>query len=76
MAVVNDDGALPAALLVVIQLAEVGNHVLARPRLGARALDQGVIGVSLAVFVARVPAQEHADLLATRMIGGRHGIKV
>ena len=53
-----------------------GNHVLARPSLGPRALDQGVLAVSLAVFVARVSAQEHAGLLGTRMIGGRHGIKV
>src|SRR5271157_6606846 len=34
LAVVDDHGALPTTLLVVVQFAEVGNHVLARPGLG------------------------------------------
>ena len=67
---------MPTTLLVVVQFAEVGNHVLARPGIGTRALDQGVVGVGLAVFVAGISAQEHAGLLRTRMIWGRHGIKV
>ena len=75
LAVVNDDGALPATLLVVVQFAEVGDHMLPWPGLGTRALNQGV-GVSLAVFVACVSAQDHAGLLVTTMIRGRYAIKV
>ncbi len=63
MAVVDDHGPLPAALLVVVQLAQVGHNVLAWPGLGTRALDQGVVGVGLAVLVASVAAQEHTGLL-------------
>jgi hypothetical protein len=43
-------------LLVVVQLAEIGDDVLPRPSLGARALDQGIVGVGLAVLVASVSA--------------------
>ena len=63
-------------LLVVVQFAEVGDDMLPRPGLGARALDQGVVGVGLAVLVAGVSTQEHAGLPITRMIGGGRGIKV
>ena len=66
LAVVKDDGALPASFLVVVEFAEVGDDVLARPRLGAHALDQGVVGVGLAVFGAGVSPQEHRRLLAPR----------
>ena len=66
LAVVDDHGALPAPLLVVVELAEVGDDVLAGSRLGAHALDQGVIGVGLAVFIAAVAAQEHAGLLTAQ----------
>jgi hypothetical protein len=76
LAVVDDHGALPAMLLVVVQFAEIGDDVLPRPNLGARALDQGIGGVGLAVLVASVSAQEHAGLPSTRMIGGRDRIKV
>ena len=56
LAVVDDHGALPAMLLVVVQFAEIGDDMLPRPGLGARALDQGVVGVGLAVLVASVSA--------------------
>ena len=75
LAVVEDDGALPATLLVVVEFAEVGDDVLSRPGLGAHALDQGVVGVGLAVFGPGVASQEHAGLLITRMVRGRHEIK-
>ena len=64
LAVVEDDGALPAAFLVVVEFAEIGDDVLPRPGLGAHALDQGVVGVGLAFLGAGVAAQEHPCLLA------------
>ena len=67
LAVVKDDGALPASFLVVVEFAEVGDDVLARPGVGAHALDQGVVGVRLAVLGAGVAAQEHDGLPVTRM---------
>jgi hypothetical protein len=76
LAVVDDHGPLPAALLVVVEFAQIGDDVLTRPGLGASALHQGVVSVGLSVLVASVAAQEHAGLPSTRMIGGRHGIKV
>ena len=63
LAVVEDDGALPATLLVVVEFAEVGDDVLTRPGLGADAFDEGVVGVGLAVLGAGVAAQEHDSLL-------------
>ena len=66
LAVVKDDGALPASFLVVVEFAEVGDDVLARPGLGAHALDQGVVGVRLAVFGPGVSPQEHERLLSLR----------
>ena len=65
LAVVDAHGTLPAPLLVVVELTEIGDDVLARPRVGADALDQGVVGVGLAVLGAGVAAQEHLGLLAT-----------
>ncbi len=62
LAIVKDDGALPASFLVVIELAEVGNDVLARPGLGAYALDEGVVGMGLTVFSPGIASQEHAGL--------------
>ena len=76
LAVVKDDGALPASFLVVVEFAEVGDDVLARPGLGAHALDQGVVGVGLAVFGAGVAAQEHERLLVPTRPGGRVQFKV
>jgi hypothetical protein len=51
--VVKEHGALPASLQILIEFAEVGDDVLARSGLGAHALDQGVVGVGLAVFGPR-----------------------
>ena len=76
LAVVDDYGPLPAALLVMVQFAEIGNDVLTRSSLSAKAFDQGVVAMGLAVLVAGVAAKEHAGLLGTRMIAGQHGIKV
>ena len=51
LAVVKDDGALPAAFLVVVEFAQMGDDALPRPGIGANAFDQGVVGVRLAVLV-------------------------
>ena len=75
LAVVEDDSALPASLLVMVEFAQVGDDVLARPRFGAHALDQSVVGVRLAVFGPGVPPQEHGRLLVPqnqeRMLNSR-----
>jgi hypothetical protein len=70
LAIVKDDGASPASFLVMVEFAEGGDDVLSRPRLGAHALDEGVIGVGLAAFVAGVSAQGHRRLLVQ---GNRDG---
>ena len=54
LAVVDDHGALPAMLLVVVQFAEIGDDMLPGPGLGTNAFDQGEVGVGLAVLVAVV----------------------
>jgi hypothetical protein len=56
VAVVKDDGALPASFLVVVEIAEVGDDLLAGTGGGAHALDQGIVGVLLAVFGPGVAA--------------------
>ena len=45
--------------------AEVGfqRHLLARSGVGANALDQGIVGVRLAVFGPGVAAEEHSNPL-------------
>ena len=48
--------------LVVVQFAQISDDVLAWPGLGTR-VDQGVVGVGLAVLGASVAAQEHTGLL-------------
>jgi len=53
---VEDDGTLPAPLLIVVQLAEVGDDILPGTGLGAHSLDEGVVGVRLAVLLAGVSA--------------------
>ena len=40
--------------------------MLARPSVGANALDQGVVGVGLAVLGTGVAAQKHGGLLANQ----------
>src|SRR6516165_3759003 len=60
--VVKQDGALPAALLVVAEFAEMGDDSLPWPRVGPDAFDQGVVGGRLAVSGAVVASQEHGSL--------------
>jgi hypothetical protein len=48
--VVELDCALPAPLLVVVRLSEVGNDALTRTGFGAIALDESVVEVRLAVL--------------------------
>ena len=64
LAVVKDDGALPAAFLIVIEFAQMSDDVLARPGVGAHALDEGIVGVRLAVLGAAVASQKHPASLA------------
>src|SRR5208283_845058 len=56
LAIVDDHGALPATLLVVVELTEVGDDLLPGPGRGTHALDQGIVGVGLAVFGPGVAA--------------------
>ena len=66
LTIVKDDCALPAAFLIGIELAEMGDHPLARPRLGANALDQSEVSVFLASLGADVAAEEHPNLQKPR----------
>ena len=63
LAVVEDNRALPASLLVVVEFAEIGDDVLAWPGVGADALDQGIVGMLLAVFGLAVGTEKHGQLL-------------
>ena len=54
LSIVKHDGALPAAFLVVVEFAQVGDDPLSWPGLGANAFHQGVVGVRLAVFGAAI----------------------
>ena len=47
LSIVKHDGALPAAFLVMVELAQVGDDPLSWPGLGAYAFHQGVVGVRL-----------------------------
>ncbi len=69
LAVVEDDGALPAAFLVVVEFAEVGDDVLAWPGLGAHALDERVVAVLLAFLGPGVATQEHGTTLRSHEHG-------
>jgi hypothetical protein len=71
LAVVKDDRALPASFLVVVEFAEVCDDVLARSGFGAHALDQGIVGVRLAVFGPGVSPQEHEHLLFSKRTRAR-----
>jgi hypothetical protein len=62
---------LPAALLIVVELTEIGDDLLPGPRRGTHTLDQGIVAVGLAVFVAGVAAQEHTSLPITQDDQGR-----
>jgi hypothetical protein len=73
LAVVEDNGALPAALLVVVNFAKVGEHLLAGTGGGTNALDQGIVGVLLAVFGPSVAAEEHSNPLVLSSMACGHG---
>lgn len=62
LAVVKNDGALPAAFPVGVEFAEVGDELLARPRLGADALDESEVPVLRASLGTRVLAERHRGL--------------
>ncbi|MGO9597766.1 MAG: hypothetical protein ACLP7Q_07170 [Isosphaeraceae bacterium] len=47
---------MPATLLVVVELTEAGDELLSGPCRGTHALDQGIVGMGLAVFGAGVAA--------------------
>ena len=64
--VVELDCALPASLLIVVELPEVGNDALSRTGIGTKALDEGVVEVSLAAFGSPIASQEHGGLHAHR----------
>jgi hypothetical protein len=66
LAIVKEDRALPASFLVVVQLAEVGDGMLSRPGLGTHTLDEGVVGMGLAVLGAMVASQKHDRLPDTK----------
>jgi len=67
LAVVEHDGALPAAFLIVIEFAEMSDNVLARSGVGANGLYQGVVGVRLAVLGTAIASKKHANLLGASM---------
>lgn len=62
LAIVEDNGALPAGFLVGIEFAEVGDDLLARPGIGADTLDERKVGVLFAGLGANVAAEEHPGL--------------
>jgi len=64
--VVEPDGALPVAFLIVVKLSEVGDDALSRPGLGANAFNESVVDVRLAVLGSAIASQEHSGLPAHR----------
>ena len=60
LAVVKDGGALPAALLIGVEFAQVSDDLLPRPGLGATNLDQREVAVCPAALGPRVTPEEHA----------------
>ncbi len=70
LAVVKDDGALPASFLIVIEFAEVGDDALPGPGIGANALDESVVGMGLALFRPLIASEKHPCLLDPSMVKG------
>jgi len=62
LAIVEHDGALPAALLVGVEFPEVGDDLLPRPRLGANALDEAEVRVRRAGLGPRGFTEKHCGL--------------
>jgi len=50
----------------MVELAEIGDDTLTWPSIGTDALDQGVVGVGLAILGTGVAAQEHGGLLVNQ----------
>jgi hypothetical protein len=50
----------------MVELAEIGDGVLARPGIGADALDQSVVGVGLAVLGAGVAQEDGGGGMKSR----------
>ena len=67
LAVVKDDGALPASFLIVIEFAEMSDDALPRPGIGADALDERVVGMGLALLGPLIASEKHPCLLDTSM---------
>jgi hypothetical protein len=68
LAVVENDGALPTAFLIVIEFAEVSDDALPRTGSGADALDESIVGMGLALFGALIASQKHPRLLGPSMV--------
>src|SRR5262245_40268873 len=68
LSIVQDHSALPAELLVMFPLSEVGDRQLPRPRIGPYTLDQRIISMRLAILGFRVRSKEH-----DRLLGAHHG---
>jgi hypothetical protein len=75
--VVEYDGTLPPACLVVVQLSEMGDDPQSGSGLGAHTPDQRVVGVRLAGPGAVVAPVKHDGLRRPdRMTRSDHGIKI
>jgi len=67
LAIVKDDGALPAQFLIVIEFAQMSNDMLPRPRIGANAFDEGIVGMGLTLLGSLIASQKHPRLLDANM---------
>jgi hypothetical protein len=68
LAVVENDGTLPTAFLIVIEFAEVSDDSLPRSGIGAYALDESIVSMGLALFGPLIASQEHPCLLGPSMV--------
>src|SRR5437867_13363007 len=75
LAVVKDHRALPAVLLIVVQLAEVSDDVLAWPGIRPHTLDKSVVGVRLAILGSCVGSKKHGGLLVAHDGGTRPNVQ-
>ena len=67
---------MPASLLVMVELPEIGDDMLAWSSFGTDALNKGVVGVGLAVLGTGVAGRNMVTSSPIRMARGRHEIKV
>ena len=75
LAIVEEDRALPALFLVAVEVAEVSDDALSGTCVGADALDDGEVGMGLAVLGSGIASQEHLGLPAATMTGIQNKIK-